>query len=585
MSAVLGTDGTLTVTGTSGADNINVSFQLTFSPAGYSGVLVVKDADTFTDFAPTGVKKVVINGGDGDDAISIDGSETDEDPKASAINFIVVDGNGQDSVSSYVDDTNFVQQYNVPAPTASLTVGDGNDQISILGGTNDTVVAGNGNDFISSSSVNDAQTVAVTAGNGTDIIQGAFANTAPLTINATVGTGFDQFQNQNKPDIFVNAKTTRGQTIDDLTGNVVLAGDLFVGAPTNGGVPGVQVLVDTQINGVTTTDADSAISDANGNYTISIPDSEPTLQAYFNIHLGTTAFTSSIPSRQMMVSPGVGYSGEDFLLAPVGTAAKPILAGTLGSYKNLGNSTANAVDGNLSTFFDAPYASGSYVGLDYGSPQVVTKISYAPRPGYASRMLQGLFQGSNSADFSNAVTLYTITATPAVGVLTTVTIPGNKGAFRYVRYIGAANDYCNIAEIRPVLAAKLAGIPIGTAGSYQGQGNTISKVFDGNFSTFFDAPVASGAWVGEDLGTAKVVYEVQFAPRSAYDLRMVGGQIQASNTADFSSGVVTLATIAKQPLANTRTTLALNNTTAYRYYRYIGPANSYCNISELEFDG
>jgi hypothetical protein len=61
----------------------------------------------------------------------------------------------------------------------------------------------------------------------------------------------------------------------------------------------------------------------------------------------------------------------------------------------------------------------------------------------------------------------------------------------------------------------------------------------------------------------------------------VGGEIQASNTANFSSGVVTLFTISQTPTAGVLTTQALSNTTAYRYYRYIGPASGFCNIAEL----
>jgi len=78
----------------------------------------------------------------------------------------------------------------------------------------------------------------------------------------------------------------------------------------------------------------------------------------------------------------------------------------------------------------------------------------------------------------------------------------------------------------------LTGTAIGTAGSYQNQGNTIANVFDGDPSTFFDAPTASGSWVGLDLGSAQVVTQVEFAPRdsdwSGFAQRMVGGEIQAS---------------------------------------------------------
>jgi hypothetical protein len=265
--------------------------------------------------------------------------------------------------------------------------------------------------------------------------------------------------------------------------------------------------------------------------------------------------------------------------------------GTSGSYNNQGNTIANVFDGNLSTFFDAPTASGSWAGLDLGSARIITQISYAPRSGFASRMVGGQFQGSNTADFSSGVTtLYTVTASPPVGSLTTVSI-SNANSFRYVRYLGPSNGYCNIAEAQffgstpaPAAATKLAGSVIGTSGSYNNQGNTIANVFDGSFSTFFDASTSSGAWVGEDLGSPQVVTQISYAPRNGWDSRMIGGQFQASNTADFSSGVVTLYTITSAPTENTLTTVTLTNTTAYRYYRYIGPNGAYCNISELEFE-
>jgi hypothetical protein len=130
---------------------------------------------------------------------------------------------------------------------------------------------------------------------------------------------------------------------------------------------------------------------------------------------------------------------------------------------------------------------------------------------------------------------------------------------------------------------KLTGTPIGTAGSYANSGNTIAKAFDGNLVTYFDAPTASGSWVGLDLGTAQIATEVEFAPRPSFESRMVGGEIQASDSANFSSGVVTLATLTAQPAPGVLTSLSLNNSVAYQYYRYIGPANSYCDIAELAF--
>lgn len=264
--------------------------------------------------------------------------------------------------------------------------------------------------------------------------------------------------------------------------------------------------------------------------------------------------------------------------------------GTTGSWDNLGNTVANAFDGNLSTYFDASQSNGAWAGLDLGSAEVITQIRYAPRPNYAGRMIGGVFQGSNTPDFSSGVvTLYTITTIPVTGVLNTVNI-SNSSAFRYVRYLGPNYGHCNVAEIqfwgtRAAGLSTLGGTIIGTPGSYNNLGNTISNVFDGNLSTFFDAPFSTGAWVGLDLGSPEVIKQVRYAPRALYAGRMLGGMIQASNTADFSSGVVTLYTITTMPVTGALNTVTLSNTSTFRYVRYIGPAYGSCNIAELQFNG
>lgn len=113
------------------------------------------------------------------------------------------------------------------------------------------------------------------------------------------------------------------------------------------------------------------------------------------------------------------------------------VVGTSGSYRNLGNVIAKAVDGKLSSYFDAPVANGNWIGLDLGVPEVLTQIRYASRSGYASRMNGGIFQASDSADFSaGVVNLYTIPAgaNPGSGVLS-INPTANTAAFRYVRYL------------------------------------------------------------------------------------------------------------------------------------------------------
>ena len=123
------------------------------------------------------------------------------------------------------------------------------------------------------------------------------------------------------------------------------------------------------------------------------------------------------------------------------------IIGTPGSWGGSGNTIANVFDNNLDTFFDAPTGNGCWVGLDFGgASKVITKINYCPRSGFESRMVGGIFQGANQADFSDAVTLATVGTQPATGVFTSVNI-ANTAAFRYVRYLSPDNGFGNVAEL------------------------------------------------------------------------------------------------------------------------------------------
>ena len=140
---MIGPDGTLTIIGTAQADEITVSFNPVFN-AGQTEtgeVSLYDNGDTY-GFDARAVKRLVINGGDGNDSISVNGTETDvNDPKAAALNFVINDGNGMDNISSYIGDTGFLTNH-VLAPTASITAGDGNDTLFASGGTDAQIVAG-----------------------------------------------------------------------------------------------------------------------------------------------------------------------------------------------------------------------------------------------------------------------------------------------------------------------------------------------------------------------------------------------------------------------------------------------------------
>ncbi len=137
----------------------------------------------------------------------------------------------------------------------------------------------------------------------------------------------------------------------------------------------------------------------------------------------------------------------------------------------------------------------------------------------------------------------------------------------------------------PVGSAKLTGALIGTVGSYQSKGNTIANAVDGNTNTFFDAPAGVVGWMGLDLGTPQNITQVQFFARSGFASRMNGGAFQGSTTADFSSGVTTLASVNGVPAGGVYNVKTVNATTAYQYVRYLSPVNGAGNVAEVEFDG
>jgi enterochelin esterase-like enzyme/fibronectin type 3 domain-containing protein/regulation of enolase protein 1 (concanavalin A-like superfamily) len=124
------------------------------------------------------------------------------------------------------------------------------------------------------------------------------------------------------------------------------------------------------------------------------------------------------------------------------------IIGTPGSWNNSGATIANVFDGDLNTFFDAPSGNGAWAGVDFGTDvsNVITRINYCPRTGFESRMVGGFFQGANQANFSGAVTLYTVTVQPAAGVLTSVNIV-NTTPFQYVRYLSPNNGFGNVSEV------------------------------------------------------------------------------------------------------------------------------------------
>ena len=112
------------------------------------------------------------------------------------------------------------------------------------------------------------------------------------------------------------------------------------------------------------------------------------------------------------------------------------------------NTCKDAFDGDLSTFFASYDRSYTWVGLDLGSAHVITRVGWSPRNDSQGekRVLLGVFEGANRADFMDALPLYVITEKGKVGRMDYADVDCSRG-FRYVRFIGPSDARCNVAEL------------------------------------------------------------------------------------------------------------------------------------------
>lgn len=112
------------------------------------------------------------------------------------------------------------------------------------------------------------------------------------------------------------------------------------------------------------------------------------------------------------------------------------------------NTREMAFDGNLNTYFASWERSYTWVGLDLGSPHIITKVGWSPRNDVhgEERVILGVFEGANREDFMDAIPLFIIKERGKIGEMSYSTVNCSPG-FRYVRYIGPSDARCNIAEI------------------------------------------------------------------------------------------------------------------------------------------
>jgi hypothetical protein len=132
----------------------------------------------------------------------------------------------------------------------------------------------------------------------------------------------------------------------------------------------------------------------------------------------------------------------------------------------------NLFDKDATTFYDTT-VNNSWAGLDFGenNEQQITQVNYVLRNWSLSveRTTNATFQGANTADFSDAETLYTVpTDVAAYPTVNTAVISNTKG-FRYFRMLAAPGfALYGVAEldVTSVAAVTANGTPISWLESY-----------------------------------------------------------------------------------------------------------------------
>lgn len=161
---------------------------------------------------------------------------------------------------------------------------------------------------------------------------------------------------------------------------------------------------------------------------------------------------------------------------------------------------------------------------------------------FPQRMIGGTFEGSDYADFREKDTLHIIAEHP-LRLHNVVKLPQSR-PYRYVRYCGPADGYCNVSEVTFYSASDpepLHGTVIGTPNGEDGdKEHDYTNVYDGNPSTSFNYNHPSGGWAGLDLKSARPIDRIVYTARNRENYIYAGDTYEifyASDDGWHSAGI------------------------------------------------
>ena len=183
---------------------------------------------------------------------------------------------------------------------------------------------------------------------------------------------------------------------------------------------------------------------------------------------------------------------------------------------------ATIKDGRMYFLTDPFYIDGNhnavYLRPD-GSLQDLTVYSRTPlvlESEFSTRMVGGVFEGSNDPDFADRDTIYKIGEVPE-RLIERRNIR-KTAPYRYIRYYGPDGGYCNVSEVEfreTEDGVSLTGKVMGTPGCLEGDGShEYTNVYDGKTWTSFNYKYPSGGWAGLDLGEKHSIGYIAYTHRN-----------------------------------------------------------------------
>jgi formylglycine-generating enzyme len=273
-------------------------------------------------------------------------------------------------------------------------------------------------------------------------------------------------------------------------------------------------------------------------------------------------------------------------------------SGTPGSWSGKDDDTFYAaLDGNTSTFFDAPQPNGAYVELDagIGSSSLIQGISFLNVDSFIRGAQAGQRLGVNARPtppghyFAGWTGFRDILGDPS-SPNTTATFPGNgvdmwlTSTFKplppgtaFLQVVSGSGDgiyptgrIVTVSADPPSTGQVFAG--------WQGDIAILSNPFHAVTTAIIPFMNVTIVATFRETGSGD---KIRFYPRTGYSNRMVGGVFEGTTGDPITGPYTTIYTVSSDPpLGWSEISVSLSD---HRYLRYRGPNDSHANVAEIEF--